>query len=195
MKKKSFERVARELTVSSAACSELFGIQPATLKSWKLKGCPSAGHNQWDLRQVLEWWQKNLLESKQEDVDDTLAEIKREYWGHRSRREKVKADEAENSVLPFEELDEEWGLRAGIYRAGLLSFSSRLPPLLIGKAQLDMRQILHDESCLLLAALSKDHRYCPESALPKEYTNLHKLMAKIDKWETKKNPKQRKEKP
>ena len=93
----------------------------------------------------------------------------------------MRADEAEEKFLPLEELDEEWGCRAGIYRAGLLSYSSRLPPLLIGKKQLEMREILHKESCLLLAALSKDHQYCPASALPTEYTNLHKLMAKIDK--------------
>ena len=55
MAKKASKNVERELTVSSSACSELFGIKQATLRSWKAKGCPSAGHNQWDLRQVLEW--------------------------------------------------------------------------------------------------------------------------------------------
>ncbi|MFC1827760.1 hypothetical protein ACFLZQ_07525 [Thermodesulfobacteriota bacterium] len=186
MTKKIPKSVARELTVSSAACSGLFSIKQATLRSWKAKGCPSAGHNQWFLPNVIEWWQNNLLESKQEDFDNSLAEIKRNYWRHRSRREKVKADEAEEQVLPLSELGEEWCCRAGVYRAGLLSFSSRLPPLLIGKKQLQMREILHKESCLLLAALSKDHQYCPRNALPKEYTALNKLAAKLDDIESKK---------
>ncbi|MFC1827323.1 hypothetical protein ACFLZQ_05290 [Thermodesulfobacteriota bacterium] len=185
MARKSPKSVVTELTVSSAACSALFGIQQATLRSWKSKGCPAAGHNQWFLPNVIEWWQNNLLESKQEDFDNSLAEIKRNYWSHRARREKVKADEAEEQVLPISELVEEWCCRAGVYRAGLLSYSSRLPPLLVGKKQLEMRQILHDESCLLLAALSKDHQYCPASALPEEYTDLQNLEI------VKKNPPQK----
>ena len=128
------------------------------------------------------------VSSKAEDGDKGLKEIKKEYWSHRSRREKVKADEAEKAVLPLEELHEEWAWRAGVYRAGLLQLSSRLPPLLVGKKQLAMREILHKESCLLLAALSKDHKYCPRDALPKEYTELVKLATKLDKLEAKKKP-------
>jgi hypothetical protein len=186
MAKKPSKSVVGELTVSSAACSGLFGIQQATLRAWKAKGCPSVGHNRWDLRQVLEWWMANIMASKTEEADKDLTEIKKEYWEARTRSEVVKAATLEEKYLPFEELDEEWGWRAGIYRAGLLAYSSRLPPLLVGKKQLQMREILHKESCLLLAALSKDHQYCPRNALPKEYTALNKLAAKLDDIESKK---------
>ena len=132
------------------------------------------------------------MASKSEDADTDLSDIKKSYWAAKTRVEEVKASTLEEKYLPFEELDEEWGYRAGVYRAGLLAFSSRLPPLLEGKKQLEMREVLHDEACLLLASLSRDHQYCPRDALPKGYTELAKLASKLDKLEAKKKPSRKK---
>jgi hypothetical protein len=186
MKKFNAVNDLSKLLTTTGVCATFFGIANSTLRTWKAKGCPSAGHGLWSLYAVFEWWQNNIMASKSEDADTDLSDIKKSYWAAKTRVEEVKAATLEEKYLPLEELDEEWGWRAGVYRAGLLAFSSRLPPLLLGKKQLEMREVLHSEACLLLASLSRDHQYCPRNALPKEYTALNKLAAKLDDIESKK---------
>ena len=170
------------LIVTTPVCATFFAITASTLRNWKAKGCPSAGHGLWNLFEVFVWWSDNINASKDESGNTELADIKTDYWRARARTETVKASVIEGKHLPRAELGAEWNYRASIYRAGVLALSSRLPPLLEGKTIIEMREILNDESCKLLVALSKDHTYCPAKELPKEYAQLDKLVELVDKF-------------
>jgi phage terminase Nu1 subunit (DNA packaging protein) len=93
----------------------------------------------------------------------------------RAKTAKIERLEKEKKLIPLSEVMPEWITKAYIYRNSLLAFSSRLPPLLTGKNQLEIRKVLHSESCLLLAGLTKDRKYCSESALPADYKDLWNL--------------------
>lgn len=166
------------LIVTSPLCAQFFNISQQYLRKWKKNGCPNLGHGMWNLYDVFGWWQEHIMATAAEESDKDLSEIKKDYWEAKTRVERVKAETLEEKYLPKEELGEEWSWRAGVFRSGLLAFSSRVPPLLEGKKQLQMRDILHDEACLVLAALSKDHKFCPADALPKDYANLRKRETK-----------------
>ena len=178
------------LVVTTPVTASFFGITPSTLRNWKAKGCPSTGHGLWNLFQVFVWWQENIMSSKGEDKNTKLGDIKTAYWGARARVERVKADVLEEKYLPKEELATEWQYRAALYRAGLLAYSSRLPALLIGKDQLEMRGVLLKESSLLLASLSEDQKYCPKKDLPAAYTRLDKLISQLESCQKPKAKKQ-----
>ena len=182
---------AESLVVSTSLCSIFFSTTERDLRRWKAKGCPVKGFGLWNLHDVFLWWQDNIMSSKADETDKDLGEIKKSYWKAKTRVEEVKASVLEEKYLPREKLAQEWSYRAGIYRAGLIAFGSRLPPLLVGKKLLKMRSILTDEASKLLASLSRDHTYCPETALPKDYLNL----TKRKKTRTPKKAKPKKAKP
>ena len=170
-KKEKIENVSG-IVVSTPACASFFDISERGLRKWKSKGCPAQGHGLWNLQDVFRWWQENIMESKTEEKDPEIAGVKFDYWSARARQENVKADAAEGRYIAKADLKVEWLKRSSLYRSGMLAMSSRLPPLLLGKSEVEMRSVLHSEACLILSALSQDHEFCPADSLPDEYLEL-----------------------
>ena len=161
-----------ELTVSSAAAASLFDVKPGTLRMWKTRGAAgSVGHNRWFLPDLMEWFQNNILESRLDTSDPELATSKRLYWHSKARREQLRADEEERSLISVPEVLEIYGTLMARFKNGLLDFYTRLPPVISVKSQSQMIGIIKNECCLLLSGFTGSKKY-GEHEVPKEYLAL-----------------------
>jgi len=166
--------------------AKLFGVNPSTISRHKQAGMPLNDDGKTFNGPVCIQWLISRVESavsKDSGETDASRHWLTEFRKERAKTARIERKKAESELIPKRKIAELWNWRAGMFRNGLLQFSFRLPPLLENKNQLEMRDVLHDESCRLLSGMIKDHEYCPLSEIPKEYLNLDKLTAKpIAHW-------------
>jgi hypothetical protein len=172
MAKKKKPSVQAGLIVTSAKAADFFDTSQSNLRNWKVRGCPgSLGHNMWDLKILNQWFMDNILESRLDTSDPELATSKRLYWHSKARREQLRADEEERSLISVPEVLEIYGTLMARFKNGLIDFSTRLPPVISGKSQSQMIGIIKNECCLLLSGFTGSKKY-GEHEVPKEYLAL-----------------------
>lgn len=159
------------IIASSKQVAAFFEVTQSALRNWKGRGCPNAGHNHWDLKAVNAWFIDNIFESRMETSDPELAASKRKYWASKAQRESLRAAEEERSLISVPEILELYGSLMGRFKNGLLNFSSRLPPVLSGKSQVEMIGNVKSECCLLLSGFVGSKIY-GEHKVPREYLDL-----------------------
>lgn len=164
--------------LTRAELARLLSVNPTTVSRYKGSGMPINDDGKtYPAPACVQWVIAKIENAASADAGET--DESRKWLGlfrkERAKIAKIERLEKEGTLIAEDEIVEEWIYRAGIYRAGLLSFSSRLPPLLFCKKELEMHEILHKESCLLLASLSKDHQYCPKDKLPEDYLDLENV--------------------
>lgn len=164
--------------LSRAELAKLLSLDPSTISRHKTAGMPvNRGGRTYNGPECIRWLLSKVENAASADSGESDESRK---WLTAFRRERAKTArierlEKEKELIPLSEVIPEWVAKAYVYRNSLLAYSHRLPPLLTGKNQLEAREILHKESCLLLAALSKDTTYCSASALPEEYSDIFNL--------------------
>jgi phage terminase Nu1 subunit (DNA packaging protein) len=147
-----------KLTTSQLAM--VFDVSVATIGTWKTNGCPNDGHNQWDLKDVVYWWAENIYEKQNDimpgaDMDSDIMEAKRKYIVAKAEAESIKVELLRGSVIKIDDI-----VKAGAWRVAELSnslsaLSLRLPSLLIGKTEIEMRSIISDEVWRLRDAFTR----------------------------------------
>jgi hypothetical protein len=141
------------IIVNTKECCEFHNLTSPTLSDYAKRGCPKIDRGKWDLKAVHDWIQDNVV------IDPA---IKRQMAQAKLRRELAKAEMAEteckkqkNQLISREEVYEEWALRVGEVRGGLLNFADRLSPVLEHKSRTEIYTMIKDEVWNLLDRYSR----------------------------------------
>ena len=156
------------MVVTTKTACEFFSVDRSTLGRWRdafdEKGAYNCyiNKNKWDLRKLVELWADNVHGGDSKLTgDDALDGAKRQYWQAKARVESVRADQAERSVFSREEVVSKWRKKNVAVCTGLELFADRLPPLLEGHNQLEMREIIDKEVGYLRNSYGTIGEYCP----------------------------------
>ncbi len=152
------------MIVSSKDLCEIFDISPKTLSRWGRSGCPKLKKDQWDLQTIVEWWAENIYEARieREEKDESLKEARQRYWRAKAEKEEINVSLIKGEFIPKKKLADLWGARVIEVRQGLLNLSDRLSPVLIGKSQPEIKEIVHKEAVQLLEMYSRDGEFTPK---------------------------------
>ena len=136
-----------DIIVSTHQLESLLDVERSTFTRWKKIGFDIAyiSHGKYNLNKALKWWLENI----QTPIDDESPTLQNE----RQRYEKARADKMEIQVKvlkgdlkPKDEIHRQWADRMAVVISGLTMYEGRLPPLLEGKTQGEMRQIIKKEN-------------------------------------------------
>jgi hypothetical protein len=148
-----------ELIVSTEQLARFFGVTPQAVNAWARNGCPKIGRGKWDLKDVHEWWVENIHAAGSDAPE--LLKLKAEHLREKIRYDRVKADEAEEKVMPKADFTDAWSWRMSEMKSGLLSLPLRLAPLVAGKTELETRKALENELWQILEKYSRDGKWTP----------------------------------
>lgn len=146
--------------VNQAMAGMFFGVSERAIGKWLKAGCPRIAKGKYDLKDMFNWWQDNMMATKVEEADATLAIAKLEYWQGKAVNETLKANKERSRLISKEAVAAGWSARLSEVANGLQSFSMRLPPLLEGKNQSEMRRIIDDEQWKLRDNFYRNGRFC-----------------------------------
>ena len=152
------------MILTTLEIAQIFDVLPRTVTVWGSdRGAPKVDKNQWDLKVFIQWWAENIYVPEDNEQSE-LYKIKLEHWVHRTRREKLKADQLEESVIPRDDVAKAWAFRVREVRGKLLAVALRLAPLLEGLEELEIREILMKEMWDICDQFSRKGRYSDEQA-------------------------------
>jgi phage terminase Nu1 subunit (DNA packaging protein) len=126
-------------------------------------GCPKIRKAQWDLAAIIAWWAENIYEPKIEagEKDESLKNARQKYWAAKAEKEEINVSQLKGELIPKKTLSDLWGSRVVEVKQGLLNLSDRLPPVLEGKTQPEIREVVHKEIIQLLEMYSRNGKYTP----------------------------------
>ncbi len=152
------------MKVSTADLSEIFKVTKVTIGNWVKIGCPKIKKNLYDANAVILWWAENIYEAKveREERDEGLKGARQRYWKAKAEKEELGVAQTKGEIIPKKTLADIWCARISEVRQGLLSLPDRLPPVLVGKTQLEIREIIHKEVVSLLEMYSREGKYTPK---------------------------------
>ena len=151
------------LLLGTEEMCELMDVSRPTLGLWVKKGCPKFGRGKWRARDVLEWWLLNIyvgMERGSGPEDESMLEVKRQYWQAKAEKERIGVDQMKEELIPRENIASEWAWRMAEVANGLQALAMRLPPLLEGKTQIEMREIIDEEQWVLRDNYCRTGRFC-----------------------------------
>ncbi len=141
------------LNYSAITTAQIFGIARPTIYKWtKFRGCPQEAPGRWNVAKVFDWWKKNIMTEELERMDETLASIQRKYWKHKAGREAIKEKHEEGKLIPKPKVMEILANRDALFVQGLENYAFSLPPLLEGRTQMEMRELIKNENKILRLA-------------------------------------------
>ncbi len=160
------------MIVSQSQLAEILGVTSRSIRLWEKNGLPKIDRGKYDAGPCVAWWSENIFSAGDELPD--IAEAKTQYWSHKARLEKVKADEAESLVAPKEEFVDAWSWRISEMRNGLLALPLRLAPMVAGKTELEVRKKLDDELWHILDKYSRTGKWTPDNPETEKIRNREK---------------------
>ena len=143
----------------------LFGTTPKNLIDWEKRAGQErksfkVQHGIYNLQKLLAWWLENIYESKQETAK---AKNSRErYWDAKAEEAEINVQKIKEILFPRAEISGEWCKRLAEIRQGLLSLPVKLPALLDGKPQDEMRPVIKEAVTRLLSSYSRTGKFTPE---------------------------------
>jgi len=150
--------------LSGADVARCFGVDRSMVTRWKKAGMPE-NKGVFSLPECIKW----RLEREAEAMapkEGTSTEG--EKWLTAFRRERARIArlerlERQKKLIPQETILPEWVKRVSEIRQGLLSLSSKMPPLLEGRDTDAMRSIIKKAVYALLTAYSRGGPFTPVS--------------------------------
>jgi phage terminase Nu1 subunit (DNA packaging protein) len=141
--------------LSGADLARCFGVDRAMVTRWKKAGMPE-NKGLFSLPECIRW----RLDREAEAVAPKSTTPEGEKWLTRFRRERARSARLERlakqgKLLPREDLLPEWVQVYGEFRQACLSLENKLPPLVEGKGQEDIRQVIRSHTRAMLTALSR----------------------------------------
>lgn len=151
--------------IDTTSAAELFEVTPKAVIDWEKKAGVEkksfrVSHGIYHIKKLLAWWLENIHESKQETKGEK--DSRERYWHAKADQAEIDVAIKRKELFPKEEIAIEWAKRISEIRQGLLSLPVKLPPLLEGKTQVEMRPQIKDAVCRLLDAYARDGRFTPE---------------------------------
>lgn len=149
-----------EVILTTGELAHAFGVSRKTIGVWGKAGCPKRGRGKWAIHEVIKWYLDTIVQS-QDDQDSTLADARRRYWHFKAENERMKAQQTEKSLIPWEEVSIEWSKRAAEYKNGCFELVNNLPPELEGKTQPEMRARIYGFVWSLFDRVCRIGTFCP----------------------------------
>ena len=166
--------------LSRSELAELLGVDASTISRHKKKGLPvNSDGKTFSGSACVQWVIARVEQAASVDAGETDESRK---WLTAFRRERAKSAKIERLVLegkliPEAEILPEFIGKVATFRAGLLALSSRLPPILHNKEQLQMHQLIKDEVYNMLTIYSQGGKYCPDTPEVREIlSDMKKVM-------------------
>jgi len=152
-----------EIIVTTQQLVEFFEITKKTATRWRDAGCPQIKRGQWDLKQVFDWWWNYIAQDRAERLagDESLNEAKRLTQWEKLKNERLKNQQLEGNLISREDVTKEWAWRISEVTNGLCSLANMLPPLLEGKNQIEIREIIQEEVWKLRDNFARTGQFCP----------------------------------
>jgi phage terminase Nu1 subunit (DNA packaging protein) len=144
---------------------EIFKISKQELSRWHQKGCPKLSRGVFSFPLVVEWWALNIYEARleREGIDESLKTARQKYWKAKAEKEEINVSLTKGELIPKKKLAEIWGARVVEVKQGLLNLADRLPPVLEGKSQQEIKSAVRQEMKRLLNMYSRDGEYTPKN--------------------------------
>lgn len=139
---------------------QLFDMSRGTFQKWLKAGCPKHSHGKYDFRAVHQWFLENIYKVGEEDGVLQVS-ARTEYWQAKAKRETIRANIDEQSVMQREVVEKEWALRLAVLVSGLKNLSNRLPPVLQGKSIIESQEIVKKETKRFQDDLQKPMKILP----------------------------------
>ncbi len=153
-----------DITVTTPQLQKLLGVKArSTFNDWKKVGFDVAviKHGQWNLNIALEWWLNNIYSGDSKGDTPSITKEKLRYAVANADKMEIQVATLRGDLKPKDEIHEEWAARAAVIVNGLTMYEGRLPPLLEGKTQGEMRAIIKKENYRLRDWYCKQGEYTP----------------------------------
>ena len=150
-----------DLVVSTKELANFFDVSIRAVQKWGQSGCPRIARGRWNLKAVFGWWWSNIALEKAADCDTSLTEARRLYWHAKADRERLRADTERGELVSKDKIEFQWTLRVAEVKGALYNLLSRLPPILEGKNQEEMRGLIESEVRLICETYSREGELCP----------------------------------
>lgn len=154
-------RDAPRLLVGPRVLCRLFGVTDKTLCMWSRGNMPHVSRGVYDLYACFSWWDRTMNSGQE---TGTTKKSKERYWCAKADREEIDRDRARDELIPRAEVGQAWAWRVAEVAAGLAALATRLPPMLEGKTQPDMREIIGAEVRQLRESYARAGKHCEEVA-------------------------------
>jgi len=152
-----------EVIASTRAIAKLFDVKERQIHRWVNSGCPKVKPGFYNVKEVLEWWLKNIWEETRSEAEDTsILESKRIYWKAKASREEVKHSIEKGSVVVKEDISKAWALRLADVRKALLQLPDRLAPSLEGQDYNTIREEIRKEAIKIMETYQRRGKFCEE---------------------------------
>src|SRR3990172_2484079 len=135
----------RDINVTMQELIEFFAVSQQTISVWKRKGFGNAcmeSHNHYDLKKAFDWYKGYKVEGKNEEGEDTLAEIKKKQALVNLAISKHSLDELNKRYIDTTEMYKMWISRYLEFQAGFWIRAIRLAPLLENKSRQEIEEII-----------------------------------------------------
>jgi hypothetical protein len=152
------------MIVTTTQIADIFGVSRKTVADWAKRGMPKHAYGKFDLSITIQWWADNMYRAEDDDTD--IKDAKEAYWIAKSRTETVKADLAEEKVMPIEDFKKAWAWRVSEVFSGILGWSMRLSPLLAKKTDKEIQSIIYNEAWALCDKFSRTGKFTPAVKKP-----------------------------
>ena len=156
-----------ELYVGTKVVAHFFDVSVRAIQQWANAGMPKVRHGIYDLKSCHEWWLNNIADVRVKGADDSMNEIKIEYWRAKGEAERIRVDLLQDTLIQTKDVEAEIARFLIPVFAAVDQLPNRLPPIIQGKAVGAVRKIINDEICEIREALTKPGRYWPAGKIEK----------------------------
>lgn len=155
-----------EIILTTDQAAQFFGVTRKTLKQWADAGAPKVKRGRWNLKELFDWWWSEIASDRaaQQGGDESMNEAKRRYWWQKYEGERIKNERERGRLIARDDVAREWAWRVAEVANGLSAMAKRLPPLLEGKPQSAMLQIIEDEVWKMRDNFTRTGQFCPQEA-------------------------------
>lgn len=151
---------------TTSTLSELFEVTTGTIMKWRrtIEEVDAAyiDINTWNLKKFLDWWLDNVHLPREESDTEVMHDAKERYWAAKAINEELKTEKIKGQSAPVEEIYGAWASRMMEMAKGLESLVMRLPPVLEGKNQREMREIIYKQQQTLRNNFCRISKFCPK---------------------------------
>ncbi len=121
-----------------------FSVHASTVSRWVSRdGCPRNPDGSYSLKDVITWFlDRNDLETEAVNESKESQKWLGEFRKERALMVRLERKEMEGGLISKKQSEEKWAQRMAAMFSGLDLFENRLPPVLVGKTERKIAEIL-----------------------------------------------------
>jgi len=155
----------KTIITNATETAAFFNVTRQTVYDWTKAGLPKLGRGKYDLKAAFEWYTEFILLDRTPSEDEDLTSAKRRYWQSKADMERLKVDREQGELMPIKDIHKKWAFRAAEYKNGAFNLAYSLPPLLEGKPQSEMREVIEKQVWNMFDRVYREGRFCPRAKL------------------------------